>query len=239
MRIIFFVISIVMLNVECFAIDGVVTVACRRMVYLAETSDKGLLIDVLKEIETRSGLKLKIDVIPFSRATGEFLKGNYDVLCPASSASLDIASGKFLMSREIFERQEIVFMRKTDKLLNKLEEFKGLKIGVLAGAYTYLHDIIDNKSFIIEQNSNTISNMKKLLAGRIDAVIAEKFNGLSGLREADPDKKIAYDLDRPLKRMKDFFAMHNDVRGKEINDAFSKAIDQLTTEGLLEKIWSI
>ncbi len=236
MRIIFFIMSFIILSFQSFAIDGVVTVACKHMAFLTESSDKGLVIDVLKEIEKRSGLKLQIDVVATPRATGEFLKGNYDVLCPASPASIDVTSGKFVMSSQILERQEIVFMRKTDKLLASVDDFKGLRVGVLAGAYVNVHDIVDSKTFIVEQNPDNVANMKKLLANRLDVVVAEKFNALGAVSEADPNKQLQYDLNHPLKRMKAFFAMHNDDRGKEINAAFSKAIDDLAKEGFLKKL---
>ncbi len=221
-------------SASAMAADGI-KVVCKLMPVLSESSTSGLMIDLLKEISKTSGLAITIDVLPARRAVNEFDLGNYDILCPASSLSIDMTSGKYLATDQYFERKDYIFVNKNHKILNNIDSLKSMNVAAVLGSYDSYPIISKNKDITLHLLTNNEQSMMQLANNRVDAVIAEKYKGLGAIKKENLTDQILYDKENPILKTPAFFAMHNNDKGKILVDKINEAIRTLDKNGFLAK----
>ncbi len=97
----------------------------------------------------------------------------------------------------------------------------------------------DSADFLTKDESpSDLVNIKKLLAGRIDLMICDKFVGMNLLQNNLPDKvdKITF-MDPPLE-VKDLFVCISKKTNnpEKIHEAFNKGLAEMNQDGTVQKI---
>jgi len=200
---------------------------------MVESSEKGIFIELTKEIGKRSGLDISIEVLPTKRAVHEFGSAKFDGFFPG----LDIMFNKKISpSNEIYIKYDFAFTKKGSGLITTVEGLAGKKIGITSG-YPYAKEIITNKSLDFETANNDLNNTKKLSAGRIDVFIVEEKSGLKAL-ESSGVTNIVYPKGKPLSKQKVYYAFQPDSKGKQFASKISEALLSMKKDGTFEKIMS-
>ncbi|MCP4050890.1 MAG: transporter substrate-binding domain-containing protein [bacterium] len=192
----------------------------------------GMLVEIVKTIFEKADIPLKLKFLPFKRAYEYTKNGTIDGLFNFYKTEKRLEF--FDYTDPVIENPLVFFVRKDTIIeFNTFKDLKGLKIGVMRG-YTYGTDFDENTLFIkIKANSHEKS-FKRLVFGRIDAYLCDKFVGryIAGNNDYMSELKT---LPTPLKVMKGHIGFtkgkHHDLINK-INIILSK----LLKNGSIEKI---
>lgn len=154
--------------------------------YIGEKmTGNGFVATLVNEAFAASGYAVEFSFQPWVRAKATAKEGKADGCVPEYYLQEDLAD--FFIS-DPFPGGPLGFMkRKTDKVtFAKLEDLKGLKIGVVRG-YVNTEEF-DKADYLSKEEANDdITNLRKLLAGRLDLVVIDKFVGLYLMQQMLPE----------------------------------------------------
>ena len=197
-------------------------------------SHHGVFVDLTKQTGARAGLDITLSVQPPLRTVKGFGEGKLDCFFPALDVMLPPGL-KVLKSENIYIKKDYVFTRKGTPLLKTLEDLKGKKVGITRG-YPYVRDVTESTTFTVEFTNSDENNAKKLIAGRIDAFVVEEKSGLQAFKKMGVLTSIQYDKTRPLSEQDVYFAFHDDMKGRDLENKFSAAMRAMKTDGTFSDI---
>lgn len=141
---------------------------------------------------------------------------------------------KFDYSEPVIKNPLVFFVRKDASIkFNNLQDLKGLKIGVMHG-YTYGRDF-DESTFFTRDPANThISNLKKLVLGRISAYPCDQLVGIHVAMKKNIMSELKT-LPTPLKVMDGYIGF---TKGKHKNtiNKINKVIKEMHQNREIEDI---
>lgn len=205
--------------------------------YIGEKMDgNGFVAALVREAFTASGYTVEFTFQPWVRAKATAKDGKADGCLPEYYLQEDQAD--FLIS-EPFPGGPLGFMkRKADNIaFSKLEDLKSLKIGVVRG-YVNTEDF-DKADYLQKEESNDdITNLRKLLAGRLDLVVIDKFVGLYLIQQEIPDKVGEIEFVSPALEEK---TLHVLISKKTANadakmQAFNDGLKKMRDSGRLDEL---
>ena len=126
----------------------------------------------------------------------------------------------------------IVFTIKDKHSITQLSELEGLTVGAVRG-YSY-GQIEKNKNINIQYVNNDLQNIKKLLTGRIDAIIGDSTSTVFAIKNSQYAEEIYYNLQQPIDILEAFYIFQNTTKGHEIRNKINIAIKSLKQEGILK-----
>ncbi|MDD9303230.1 MAG: transporter substrate-binding domain-containing protein [Desulfobacter sp.] len=195
----------------------------------------GVFIELVKAIGQRANLDIEIYLAPPKRATLSFANKKTEVLFPAIN-SIFTPDQKYLKSRESFYvRKDFAFTRKNGPLLNDIKSLEGKTIGLTRG-YTYSNALLNNTKIRFSLANRDESNVRKLLARRIDAFVVEEKSGLNAFLNTNKASRVQYDKFQPVSKEDIFFAFHDNARGRRLESLVSKAIREMKHDHSFDKI---
>jgi|GEM_PF-728039 ABC-type amino acid transport/signal transduction systems, periplasmic component/domain len=197
---------------------------------MVENEDKGIFVQLAKELGLRTQQKIVIEVKPASKSILAFSTGEVDAIFPG----LDVIMPKNCAKSEPFYLKTDFIFYRTDKPLRDLKHLEGKKVG-LTFRYPYAKELTANKKIKFELAPNDVVNMKKLASGAIDAFVVEERSGLEALKVSG-EKNISYDKERPLSKQSVYFAFQNNSEGEQLAEKFSKAILEMKKDGSFDRI---
>lgn len=164
--------------------------------YIGEKmAGNGFVATLVNESFAASGYTVEFSFQPWVRAKATAKEGKADGCVPEYYLQED--QGDFLIS-DPFPGGPLGFMkRKADQVtFTTLEDLKGLKIGVVRG---YVNtEAFDKADYLTKEEANDdITNLRKLLAGRLDLVVVDKFVGLYLVQQMLPDKAAEVEFVTP------------------------------------------
>jgi polar amino acid transport system substrate-binding protein len=200
---------------------------------MVESKDKGVFVDLTKEVAKRAGVSFELELAPPPRTVESFSKGMIDGFFPA----LDVLiSGPVAKSAPIYTKVDFAFFKKGATNLKTIAELEGKKVGITRG-YPYDAALMSNKKIIFDPADDDVTNMKKLAAGRIDAFVVEEKSGLEALKKSG-ETTITYDSGKPLSKQAVYYAFKKSADGQKAADGFSKALEEMKKDGTFGKIMS-
>jgi len=199
---------------------------------MVESKDKGVFIDLTKELAKRAGVSVEIVVAPPPRTIQNFQEDVVDCIFPG----LDVTMPKaYSRSSSVYIKRDFAFYKKGNALTS-LSELEGKTVGITRG-YPYVMELTENKKIKLDFANDDVSNMKKLAMGRIDAFVVEEKSGLKALQDSGVSG-IDYNKDKALSEQEVFFAFQKTADGASLAAKFSKAIDEIKEDGTMGKIFS-
>jgi len=200
-------------------------VSLAQMPVYAESTDKGVLVDLVKAIENESGNSFSIKVMPFASSVYMAQKGKTDLHMPLiKNDILDESELPFLFSKEtIFHVNFVLYTKKgssvtLDNLKTKSLETDRAHVGYFP--------------FDIKPTNSIAKSLEKVHLGTIDGFIFADF-------ATDPFlKNSGYkDIKRDLyKVFESKMVLPKTQRGKEVDKMLTKSIQNLRANNKLEKL---
>ena len=155
----------------------VVTEAWAPYVYQEAGVTKGFDYEVMAAVFGEMGYTADIRFYPWKRCLRMVRTQEADAILDVG-LNRERSQQMFFPEENISESTSVLFFLKgRPDNFNALSDLAGLKIGTVLG-YFYNQDIADADYFIKEPVRDIAQNFKKLLAGRIDMFISNKYVGL-------------------------------------------------------------
>ncbi|WP_171013473.1 transporter substrate-binding domain-containing protein [Chitinivorax sp. B] len=179
---------------------------------------KGILADIVRYIEKQTGLRFEIKCFPWGRTVAMGTAGRGGIL---GISKTEARARIFDFSEPLYFTDSILVTKRGHEFpFETLEDLRGKRIGMQAGFR--LNDTFEHarQTFLtIDEDANTTTaRMKKLLAGRIDAVLVG--GGQEGLYQALRNDAIL------STKAKEFIALPRPLTRNEFYLAIPKALGQ-------------
>ncbi|MFV8259001.1 substrate-binding periplasmic protein [Bdellovibrio bacteriovorus] len=197
---------------------------------MVESPEKGLFVNLTREIAKRNSRQVEILVYPTGKTLLAFTNNKVDGFFPALDVYVPQSSAK---SSAFYRKVDYVFYKK-DKPLRSLKDLEGKKVG-LTFRYPYVRELIGNKKIRFEMAADDVLNMKKLGKGLIDAFVVEERSGLKAL-QLSGQKQIEFDRSQPLSEQVVYYAFQDNEDGKRLADIFSRTIETMKKDGSLDRV---
>lgn len=192
---------------------------------------RGLLQDFGIALFQEMGLTPVWVLLPKKRAAPDLISGEVSLICYTHPKWLPVVHNQVLWSKDIATNTNfIVSLGK--KRVSKIEELYGQRVGGIVNFYYPTLDPLFEKGLIIKESGpNNISNIQKLIHGRLDYLV------LSNM-EFDYHHKtypqiVADNLGLDTIRVKCAVSKKSKVSLEQVD----KAIDALNKKGILKKIF--
>ncbi|MDY0362875.1 MAG: transporter substrate-binding domain-containing protein [Desulforegulaceae bacterium] len=198
--------------------------------------NEGYIAELVKKAFEISGYKAHIEYMPWARTVEMTKNGEFDGYLPEYYA--DTLNENFLVSKPFPGGPLVLFKLKSKNIsYSKLEDLKLYNIGVVRG-YVNTQEF-DNASYLKKDEAkDDLTNLKKLGAGRIDLMIADKFVGLYLIKQKLPHYIEKIVPMEPVLEQKDLFlCISKKTKNPEIKlKAFNEGLDKMKEKKLLEEI---
>lgn len=201
---------------------------------------KGILIDILHEIEKRTGIEFEIKLCPWARAFSNGCSGMGGVF-GLSKTQKSLKAFDFSMPM-YYDKIILVVCKGKEFKFESLDDLKGKTIGIIRGSVPgdeFAKAI--NTVFTPSYGSTQVSRLRMLLEGRVDAVVLSP--GKTGLLhniEKDPVLKRNADkfvcLEKPIARDANHIGFIKQLNRQETRNTIDKALCSMWADGTIERI---
>ncbi|MBU0651038.1 transporter substrate-binding domain-containing protein [bacterium] len=192
----------------------------------------GVLVDIVQTVFQKAGVQLELKFLPFEQAYKQAKNGKINGLFNFYKTEDRLKS--FDYSEPTIKNPLIFFVRKDSEMyFNKLEDLKGLKIGVMPG-YAYGKDFDESSLFVREEADSHLANIKKLVLGQIDAYVCDKLVGLNVALKNNLMSELKI-LSSPLKVMDGYIGFTKD-KHQEVINKINEALKEMNKNGDIEKM---
>jgi polar amino acid transport system substrate-binding protein len=197
---------------------------------------KGFTTAIVSEAFKRAGYEVKIDFLPWTRALQQADEGNYDAVYPEYYS--DERDKTFMFSEQFASGPLGFYKRKADPIsYTKLEDLKTYRIGIVLG---YINTPeFDAASYLQKETATSDEqNIRKLLAGRIDLIVIDKYVAQYLIKNSitEATGKLEF-LEPPLLEQQLFVIFPRKTEGSAKKLAeFNMALKSMSEDGTLEHI---
>jgi len=196
---------------------------------------RGLAHEIISEAFLTQGYKLKHTIKPWSRALREVATQRYDIALTVWKSSERL---EYLYFSDAYLTNSLIFVSLKENTFeyNGLTSLNQKRIGVLRG-YAYDDDFMQSNDFDRLDAENLLTNIRKLKAGRIDALVADKIFFRWFVKHNDLDINDFSLIDNPLAENPLYIAISHDHPNKErIISAFNMGLKKLQQSGQIATI---
>nr|WP_320132282.1 transporter substrate-binding domain-containing protein [uncultured Holophaga sp.] len=222
---------------------GMLLTACalcaqeRSMVLVADAEKRnGFLEETARAAFARVGYRVRVEYLPWPRALSQVMNGGPGALLGVYYTP---ERAKHMLYSEPIGTSELIFFRRrgTPFVFRRLADLDGRSVGTITGA-AYTTDFDHAVSFRREPVADVATNIRKLLAGRIDLVIEKREVFLDTLRTRFPRQASTIEaLPVPLTGIRFHLAISRSSPGAEACIAdFNRGLGLLKAEGTARRI---
>lgn len=197
---------------------------------------QGLSIEIVRAALEPKGYTLQMNFVPWARALDGVKNAKYDIL---ASAWFTQERSEYLAFSNSYLANEIKFiMRASDNFqYENIDSLTGKNVGVVRG-YGYGDEFLTATNFKRHETKDLVSNIKKLVAGRIDLTLEDELVAKSLLAKNAPGmlKKIAF-VATPLSKKEMHIAVGkaNPSHQKIIQD-FNEGLKEIQANGKFQEL---
>jgi len=196
----------------------------------------GFTTAIVSEAFKRAGYEVKVDFMPWTRVLQETEAGNYDAAYPEYYSEERVKT--FFLSDPLASGPLGFYKRKADNITyTKLDDLKPYRIGVVLG---YINTPeFDAADYLKKEATNSDEqNLRKLLLGRIDLVVIDKFVAQYLIKTSIPEAVGTLEfMEPPLLEQSLYVIFSRQVAGSEQKlQAFNAALKTMREDGTLERI---
>lgn len=214
----------------CFGMNGYsagLKASLGQLPIYSESPEKGILVDLIKAIETESGKQISISVMPFARSINNVITGDADfhmpLIAPGNAADgLDYAYS----TATIFHVNFVLYTKKNSGITK--DNLKNAKVETDIAHTNYF-------DFNITGSANPEQSLKKVNAGRIDAFVFADF-AMDPLIKKNDLTNIKRDLYRTYEVK---IVLPKGGTGGTTDTLLSQTIEKIRAKGEYEKIMGI
>ena len=205
--------------------------------YVAEgLQDNGYAAAVVREAFARSGYETRLSFLPWARVVHNTVRGDYDGYFPEYHARALEAHFAYSLP---FPGGPLGFFARRDSNIRwtSLPELVGYRIGTVRG-YVNTKAFDDATYLTVEPAVDDLTNLRKLLAGRIDLMVADKHVGRALAVRHMPERadELVF-LDPPLEDKDLYLCIRRDnPRQGELLRAFNQELASMRDDGSLDAL---
>ncbi|WP_396588396.1 substrate-binding periplasmic protein [Bermanella sp. R86510] len=197
--------------------------------------DAGLSVDVVQEALRTQGYTLRMSIMPWARSIEMVRQGEIDVLVATWHTE---ERTKFLRYSDAYLSNKLKFIMRAnnDFRFDGLQSLKGKTVGIVKD-YGYGDEFLNATHFTREEAKDTPTNLRKVLANRIDMTIEDEVVAKSQIKETRLDPSDFRFSKKNLSENQLYVTsgLAND-RGEEIINAFNKGLKEIKANGTFDKI---
>lgn len=196
-----------------------------------ESVRQGLFITLIQEAAQLARLPHPhIEVMSPMRAVRSLQLGTHDALFPALDVYFESAQAIVRTRESIDCKEDFVFTRKGTPLLRSVADLRGRRVGITRG-YPYAREVTHSPAFEREEAPSDELNIRKLVAGRIDAFVVDAKTGLKAAEALGLRDDLQHDPALPLSRQDVYVAFRATPSGVDWSRRMSAALLQLKASG--------
>ena len=189
---------------------------------------KGSYGRIAQAVIDKTGISHK--VVGTNRAYNAFYAGKYGCVSPDSKLYYG-EDAKYLDSASYNVSNWLVITQQDSAVIGNKEQLAGKKVGL-----TYQPDallpVVPQSGVKYEVKDDNILNLKKLVAGRLDAVVMDE-SALNVILGVDPAfSKLTYDVNQPIAKVPDAFMCHDTPEGRALLDKINTALQEIGNDGI-------
>lgn len=195
--------------------------------------DGGVVNSTIRDVAERAGFEVQFEYMSWHRALETARRGMYDASSYwffSDERAVDfIHVGPIVESRQVF----FAIAGREVPTWSELEDFAGLRIGVVT-KFTYTPELWalgESGVLTLSETQSTVTNLRKLLAGRIDIMPYSERAGWHLIRENFTEEEQArfVVLDNPLTRSDGYLLVSRSMpNSEEVAQRLQAAVDSLT-----------
>lgn len=196
----------------------------------------GLSMEIIREAFKTQGYEVKLTIVPWARAEAGVSDGVYDILPDVWHTQ---ARSETLLFSKPYATNVIRFIKlKGDPFeFSGIENLRGKRIGAVRG-YGYSDAFNASRVFERQDVVDVLTNVRKLLAGRIDLTLDDEIVARSVIGKNDRRwlEQIEFTKGSLSSNPLHIAAGLKNPRHKEIIDAFDKGFEIIKDNGTFDRI---
>lgn len=201
-----------------------------------ESAQQGLFIELMREVAADARFQnFHIEVMPAPRALRSLMTGTHDAVFPALDIFFEPGQPVVRTAETIDCKEDFVFTARGAPLLRSLADLRGKVVGITHG-YPYSREVMAASGHTLEVAVSDELNIRKLVAGRIDAFVLDEKTGIKAAKALGLSDAIQYDSLAPVSRQDVYVAFQPNERGRELAGRTSEALRQLKASGRYQAI---
>lgn len=190
----------------------------------------GILKDLGEALTKEMDMELKWYLVPKRRVAPSLTSGKIDILCHLSEVWQPAIKNDVWWSNKLYRSANVLVYLK-EQPITSIKDIYGEQVGVVLNfIYTGLEDAFEAGSLKREDGPNNISNIKKLLKGRINYIVMSNLEFAYYNNLYPPLRSVDLAMDEVMTKC----AVSK--KSKLKIDDVNKAIAKITRTGTLSKI---
>ncbi|MGD8885111.1 MAG: transporter substrate-binding domain-containing protein [Gammaproteobacteria bacterium] len=193
-------------------------------------------VDLVQTALQNAAVDTKVKILPWQEVLSGIKADKYDAIVAAWKTPE--REQYLLFSRAYLENRIDLIGRQDNKIrFDNIEQLKGKKVGVVSG-YAYGNEITNNKDIIQVPGATVADNIKKLLGGEVDFILADALVAQAIKEHLPPEiTEKLYIYDKEVVTQGLYFAVRKNLQNAQpMLDKFNKAIEQMIADGTYNKI---
>ncbi len=179
--------------------------------------------DLVVRLEQETGVTFAHEVTTFARSRGLFERGRADCRMPAGDSD-------FLVSKPFNRIKYVIVTPPGSAPITDLSAVENKTLGIVSGVAYFEDGRLEG--FRVEEAPGETINMRKLLAGRLDAALAILPDFNIAASDVPGSDQLVMDADNPVFVADDAFICQQTDVGRMAIDAINRGLDALGEEGL-------
>ncbi len=180
---------------------------------------------VLKVIFEKSGGKISHKIASSAHAYNSFYQEKYACVAPDSKLYYE-KDAKYLDSTPFHLTKWVSVYRKDGTKIVSKEDLKGKRVGIAYNADALL-PVVPQSGVDYKVNDDFKLNLKKLAAGRLDAVVLPAADLAEILASDASLANLTFDDKSPLAAVPDALMCHDSERGREVLAIVNKILEDI------------
>lgn len=207
-----------------------------------ETAQKGIAVDIVKEILKRAEVPVELKLYPWKRCLHYAQKGSVDGLFFLSK---NMERETYLIFTEPFVVSSYIIYysseRKAPFKWKKWGDLKAYRIGT-CDDYNYGDNFINASkeyNYKIDPAHTDLLSIKKLIAGRVDIIILNRSTADSIIDNNPEFKGKIISAEKPLDTASYYMAFSKKSKNLELLPGINEIIEEMKTDGTIDKFLNI
>ncbi|MDA8409135.1 MAG: transporter substrate-binding domain-containing protein [Treponema sp.] len=204
--------------------------------YIIGATRGGLAVDVVRAALKQEGYGVELEVLPWARAEQGVKTGVYDLLVDVwrtreRSVYLDFGTPYAMNTVKFIKRKGDPFE------YHGLESLKGKSIGTIRG-YGYGDAFLASDLFLRDESPSFMSNIQKLLQGRVDLTLEDELVARTMLKESDPNLLDLIEFTRESLSQNALYVASGfaNPRHEKIISAYNRGLAAIKANGTFDRI---
>jgi len=202
-----------------------------------DDSSQGIVLEIARAAYKTQGYDVEMNFVPWARAINGVKQAEYDVLL---GTWLTQERTEYLHYSDPYLYNDIKFIkRKGDSFdYSGLDSLTGKSVGIVRG-YGYGDDFLNAKNFRRPETKDLLSNIKKLLSGRVDLAVGDEIVARAMLKNQSPEylDKIEFSKTALVTNALHVTSGLSNSKHERIIKAFNQGLKKIKSNGTLDAIF--